>query len=76
MNARTNKFMKKIQKTPKKSTPFPTLNQVKENYISWVLDQCNGNKSKAAKVLGINRRTLHRIISERDAQLEADGSGL
>ena len=64
--------MKKIQKSPKKSAPFPTLNQVKESYISWVLEQCNGNKSKAAKILGINRRTLHRIISERDAQLEEE----
>ena len=64
--------MKKIRKSPKKSAPFPTLNQVKESYISWVLEQCNGNKSKAAKILGINRRTLHRIISERDAREEMD----
>ena len=72
MNAKTNKFMKKLHKKPKKSAPFPTLSQVKESYISWVLEQCNGNKSKAAKILGINRRTLHRIICEKETTTEQD----
>ncbi len=28
------------------------------------LDECNGNKSKAAQVLGISRRTMHRKLNE------------
>jgi transcriptional regulator of acetoin/glycerol metabolism len=32
--------------------------------IARTLDQCGGNITKAAKVLGISRRTLHRRLAE------------
>ncbi len=38
----------------------PTLEQIEEKYIKLVLGQTNNQKDKAAKVLGINRRTLYR----------------
>lgn len=38
----------------------PTLDQIEEKYIKLVLGQTNNQKDKAAKILGINRRTLYR----------------
>ncbi len=42
--------------------PFPeeplTLEEMEKRYIRFVLNKCEGNKSRAAKILGINRKTL------------------
>lgn len=38
----------------------PTLDQIEERYIKIVLARSNFQKDKAAKILGINRRTLYR----------------
>jgi len=35
-----------------------------------VLDQVGGNKVQAAKILGINRATVYRIMNERDPDEE------
>lgn len=39
---------------------FPMLSELEEKYILHVLKYTKGNKEKAAKILGINRRTLYR----------------
>jgi DNA-binding NtrC family response regulator len=44
----------------------PTLDELCRRYTHLVLSEADGNKSRAAEVLGINRRTLYRY-------LEADG---
>ena len=41
---------------------WPTLAQVEERYIREVLDACLGNISRAAEILGIDRRTLYRRL--------------
>lgn len=41
-------------------TETPTLDQIEERYIKMILGRMNNQKDKAAKVLGINRRTLYR----------------
>lgn len=38
----------------------PTLEQIEERYIKLILGQTHNQKDKAAKILGINRRTLYR----------------
>jgi len=38
------------------------LEEVERRYILRVLEICHGNKSVAAKVLGLNRKTLHRRL--------------
>jgi DNA-binding NtrC family response regulator len=42
------------------SGPMPPLREVERRYILHVLQQTGGNKERAARILGINRRTLYR----------------
>ncbi len=41
-----------------------TLAEVHRKYIRQVLEQVSGNKVRAAKILGINRATLYRLLRE------------
>jgi two-component system response regulator HydG len=40
----------------------PTLESIEKAYIFWVLNQTGWNKTKAAKILGIDASTLYRKI--------------
>lgn len=40
---------------------FITLSDLQRNYVLKVLEHADGNKEKAARILGINRRTLYRM---------------
>lgn len=46
------------------SAGLPTLRQMQQRYIRYVLEQVNGNKRQAAQILGIGRRTLYRYLAE------------
>ena len=49
------------------AAPLPspqTLAETEKEQILAALDQCRNNKSKAAELLGISRRTLHRKLNE------------
>ena len=46
-----------------------TLEELKRWYVALVLDEAGGNKVRAADLLGIDRRTLYRIL-ERESGLE------
>jgi DNA-binding NtrC family response regulator len=39
---------------------IPSLKDVEDAYITAVLDRCEGNKTRAARLLGIDVSTLHR----------------
>ena len=43
-------------------SPQKTLEDLEKNYILTVLERTGGNQSEAAKVLGINRKTLYKKI--------------
>jgi DNA-binding NtrC family response regulator len=49
----------------------PTLESIEQAYIHWVLEKCGGNKSKAARTLGIDTSTLYRKLGKYAA--EGDG---
>jgi len=42
------------------------LAQHTRDYVEWVLKQLGGNKSRAARVLGIDRATLQRKLQNRN----------
>ncbi len=44
----------------------PTLADLERRYAIQVLQETGGNKTRAAEVLGIDRKTLYRLIGERD----------
>lgn len=44
----------------------PTLEELSHRYAALVLAECDGNKSRAAEILGINRRTLYRYLNASD----------
>lgn len=44
--------------------PLPTLETLQQRYVEHVLAKVDGNKRQAARVLGVNRRTLYRWLSE------------
>jgi transcriptional regulator with PAS, ATPase and Fis domain len=47
-----------------------TLEEVSKRYIEEVLKKADGNKTRAAEILGINRTSLWRMI--RRLNLDAD----
>ncbi|HZY03397.1 MAG TPA: sigma-54 dependent transcriptional regulator [Anaeromyxobacteraceae bacterium] len=42
----------------------PTLQELEQRYARQVLRETGGNKSRAADILGIDRKTLYRILGE------------
>jgi two-component system response regulator HydG len=36
------------------------LRQIEDEYISWAVEKCGGNKTRAAELLGIDVSTIHR----------------
>jgi DNA-binding NtrC family response regulator len=44
----------------------PTLEELERRYAALVLQEAGGNKTRAAEVLGIDRKTLYRILGERE----------
>lgn len=45
----------------------PTLDEVSRRYIRMILSEAGGNKSRAAEILGINRRTLYRYLEPTES---------
>ena len=53
---------------------WPTLAAVERRYIDRVLQHTGGNKTRAAEVLGIDRRTLSRLFARERAEQGQDGA--
>jgi two-component system, NtrC family, response regulator AtoC len=54
----------KVQEDPDEA--FLTLEEIKKRHVIRVLKKTKGNKSKASKILGIDRKTLYRIAGRLD----------
>ena len=52
--------------TPASSEPgaIPSLDEVERRHITRVLTAAHGNKTLAARILGVDRKTLHRKLSQ------------
>jgi DNA-binding NtrC family response regulator len=44
----------------------PTMEELERRYLKLVLSEVNGNRRRAAGVLGVNRRTIQRLIARYD----------
>jgi DNA-binding NtrC family response regulator len=44
----------------------PTMEELERRYLKLILTEVNGNRRRAAKVLGVNRRTIQRLIARYD----------
>ena len=51
-----------------------TLCEMERRYVAQVLEAVQGNKSKAARVLGIDRRSLYRRLGDVAGSTEGVGS--
>jgi DNA-binding NtrC family response regulator len=47
---------------------LPTLDELEMRYIRHVLERVDGNKRRAAALLGIGRRTLYRRLGEKEQE--------
>jgi len=47
--------------SPAASSDMPTLEEVERRYVLQVLEAVEGNRKRAAEVLGVDRRTLYRM---------------
>ncbi|ASG64670.1 sigma-54-dependent Fis family transcriptional regulator [Idiomarina piscisalsi] len=47
---------------PAATSAWPTLDEYQSQYIRKVLEHTDGNKSQAAQILGVTRRTLYRWL--------------
>ncbi|HQR39343.1 MAG TPA: sigma-54 dependent transcriptional regulator [Blastocatellia bacterium] len=50
---------------------LPTLDELERRYIIHVLDAVGGNRTRAAEVLGVDRRTLYRMAERFGVKLDA-----
>lgn len=48
-----------------KPEDLPTLKEVELAHVAYVLQACEGNKSRAARILGIDRRSLYRRLEKK-----------
>jgi DNA-binding NtrC family response regulator len=51
-----------------------TMDEVERRYITRILKQLDGNKTMAADVLGLDRRTLYRKLDRWGAADDANGA--
>ncbi|WP_424010734.1 sigma-54-dependent transcriptional regulator [Marinobacter sp.] len=50
---------------------WPTLETVQQDYVSKVIKAVDGNKRRAAQILGVNRRTLYRWLDAESGESNA-----
>jgi two-component system response regulator AtoC len=46
---------------------LPSVEELRQAYIEYVLERVKGNRSRAARILGIDRRTLYRWLPAKRA---------
>ena len=52
---------------------WPTLDVLRLRYIHRAIEHTNNNKTRAAELLGIDRRTLNRILARERARRRTSG---
>lgn len=55
---------------PDKRTGFMTLEEVQARHLEYVLKLVDGNKARAAEVLGVSRATIYDMLARRVRQAD------
>jgi DNA-binding NtrC family response regulator len=50
---------------------LPALDELERRYLLYVLEVAGGNRTRAAEILGIDRRTLYRMIERHNVDSNA-----
>jgi DNA-binding NtrC family response regulator len=58
----------------RKEELLPTLEEVEKRYLTKVLRETGGNRARATKILGIDRRTLYRMAERFGLDLGEEGA--
>jgi DNA-binding NtrC family response regulator len=53
-----------LKNQPGEQKRFPTLTELERDHVSLVLRACDGHKTQAADILGIDRKTLYRKMKQ------------
>jgi two-component system response regulator HydG len=61
-----------LHRTPAIFPKSLSLRDMEKHYIQRILEECDWNVTKAAKVLDINRVTLHKKIKRFELQKKAE----
>jgi DNA-binding NtrC family response regulator len=61
-----------LQTFRKKKGKYPTLEELEQSYIEWVLKETGENRTEAAKVLGIDRVSLWRKMKKSSEEADAE----
>src|SRR6202022_2372448 len=51
----------------------PTVNELQRRYLQLVLDENQGKKRRAAAVLGLDRRTVQRLVAKYRLRFVSEG---
>lgn len=57
-----DELVRTLRDAVKKSREVVTLDKLEQQHVHRVVEQCHGNMSKAAELLGITRQTLYRKL--------------
>ncbi|WP_455053775.1 response regulator [Leyella stercorea] len=57
-----DKLVRTLRDAVEKSREVVTLDKLEQQHVHRVVEQCHGNMSKAAELLGITRQTLYRKL--------------
>jgi two-component system response regulator RegA len=57
-------FSPEYSQTVSPQAQMPSLAEVEAEYVQRVLDECGGNVSQSAKILGVHRRSLQRKLKQ------------
>lgn len=58
-----DELVRTLRDAVEKSREVVTLDELEQQHVHRVVDQCHGNMSKAAELLGITRQTLYRKLN-------------